>query len=507
MHIYKPVLLLALDEYFRVPTVETLASLFNAVNAMDLSGLPKLNQIERLILLQSDRHDLFSERFPLGQRERSISTSSQISSPDRLESPYLEPITPLLEPSSPTLRDTHNYNTSIVYNGTTIPIAVPLTSLPEVVGDFSVIQLVNTFSKPSTTPTIYPHHPELTTSGSTTHPVMILLNALLSQKRVVLLGHSQPSGQVASQVLAACGMISGGTGILRSFMERAFPYTDLSKIDDLLTVPGFIAGVTNSVFELHPEWWDVLCNVDTGQIIISPNLKSQESASPIVPDPYDAAFMDDLLQSIAERNSESSIRLKFRDWINRFLKLAVSYEVSVHGSSDLSPPTFASFRLPGHGYVWVDEAQKRRDLQSNAARIQAWHGTESYKQAVIDRKAQYGRSSSRVRTFDLAFQLDGLRGLRLSPDASASIFTILNQEILTDMHLTELLSLLPHGNLSIIAAGLMHPFPEARRSVVDLLDRIRDHYVGRFFYASLNLYYRLTHQRLVCELDTEESIP
>ena len=36
--------------------------------------------------------------------------------------------------------------------------------------------------------------------------------------------------------------------------------------------PGFIVGVTNPLFEMHPEWWDVLCDIDTGRIRISEQL-------------------------------------------------------------------------------------------------------------------------------------------------------------------------------------------------------------------------------------------
>jgi len=36
--------------------------------------------------------------------------------------------------------------------------------------------------------------------------------------------------------------------------------------------PGFIAGVTNRIFEDHSTWWDVLCNIDTGKITVSKDI-------------------------------------------------------------------------------------------------------------------------------------------------------------------------------------------------------------------------------------------
>lgn len=37
--------------------------------------------------------------------------------------------------------------------------------------------------------------------------------------------------------------------------------------------PGFVAGVCNPAFADRPSWWDVLCNVETGKISVSKDLK------------------------------------------------------------------------------------------------------------------------------------------------------------------------------------------------------------------------------------------
>ena len=57
---------------------------------------------------------------------------------------------------------------------------------------------------------------------------------MLTQKRVVFLGHGKTAGEVADHVLAACALASGGK--LKGFTRHAFPYTDLTKIDELLLV-------------------------------------------------------------------------------------------------------------------------------------------------------------------------------------------------------------------------------------------------------------------------------
>lgn len=37
--------------------------------------------------------------------------------------------------------------------------------------------------------------------------------------------------------------------------------------------PGYIAGVCNPAFADRPSWWDVLCNIETGKITISKDLR------------------------------------------------------------------------------------------------------------------------------------------------------------------------------------------------------------------------------------------
>lgn len=96
------------------------------------------------------------------------------------------------------------------------------------------------------------------------------MNALLTEKRILFLGHGQPAGNVASFVLAACSL-SGH--VLRGFTERAFPYSNLAGLDILEATPGYIAGVINPRFEDLQHTWDILCNIETGRITVSKHLK------------------------------------------------------------------------------------------------------------------------------------------------------------------------------------------------------------------------------------------
>jgi len=372
--------------------------------------MPRLSLLERYLLQASDNKDLFVEKFEemiqmrmaedRGEAPRDIATLSE--SPERrvdltrngtkahvvAHSMYSVP------------RDTHEFETKVMYNGIPIPIKVPVAISPETVGDFSLIKLIQTFADPhAKSPQPFAIHPHLTTAGAYTHPIIVLANAMLTQKRVIFLGHNRPSGEVAEAVLAACALASGG--ILRGFTRHAFPYTDLSKIDDLLKVPGFIAGVTNPTFENHPEWWDVLCDLPTGRMKISNRIETApvtEGLSQFLQqnpayaaavngsashDPTgDVAFMSDVLRSIAARHGEGVIRAKWRDWVEKFTRIAAAFEESVYGASALyigleeAEPGNAS--VSGHGYVWPDEPAKFRELAGGVHRIEGWRTTRSY---------------------------------------------------------------------------------------------------------------------------------
>jgi hypothetical protein len=97
---------------------------------------------------------------------------------------------------------------------------------------------------------------------------------MLAHKRVLFLGHGQPANNVARMVLAACAMASGCGQVLRGVTESAFPYANLASLDILEEFGGYVAGVANPRFEELHHTWDVLCNLETGRVTVSKDLKS-----------------------------------------------------------------------------------------------------------------------------------------------------------------------------------------------------------------------------------------
>jgi len=556
LHIYKPLLLLALHNYFENPSQDILENLYNSLNAMDLSLMPRLSRLERQLLQANDVRDLFVDKFEtmIDQRledEAAGRISTPPASPDRANQPkYAIP------------RDTHEFESRIVYNDIPIPVKIPTAPSAETVGDFSLIQLVQTFNTPHLTqPQPFALHPHLTTAGAFTHPIIVLINAMLTQKRIIFLGHQRPSGEVAEAVLAACALASGG--LLRGFTKYAFPYTDLSKIDELLNVPGYIAGVTNPAFSYHPEWWDLLIDLPAGRIKISssiapapttegstffsqhPNLSKEMG-----PDPTgDVAFMDDVMASIEQRQGEQIIRSRFRSYISKFTRMAASFEETVYGASSLTvlPPTEVEKPnavngpsrksstaatsiggvkpLKGHGYVWSTEEAKIRELAAIAPKIEGWRSTRSYYAFIQDlatlSQAQLKDPTSPISPvqsaenngttpatalqsrpyLDIAHTLSRLRTLRLTPTEAAPIYLALSYYCTSYNTILELLSHAPlsEAGLFHISFGLWHENRDVRAATTALLERIRAHPAGRIWFSRLGGFARAGFGRAVGE--------
>lgn len=65
------------------------------------------------------------------------------------------------------------------------------------------------------------------------------------------------------------------------------PFFVLFVSTSYINSKGFIAGVTNQLFEDRTAWWDVLCNIDTGKITVSKDI------IPLAPSAYPNIHYDD----------------------------------------------------------------------------------------------------------------------------------------------------------------------------------------------------------------------
>lgn len=534
-HVFKPLLLLSLDEYFKSPSIACLKKLYDSINSIDLSRIPKLNFFERQIVSASDKPNMFSEKFvddeyvDLGQQSRNslASASSPVNnSSDRKDSVvtmdshedkpsyYID-----LKSQGQRLitgnvtRDTHFYESKVNFNEMKIPIKVPIDVYLESVGDFSLINLVSTLLNITTPCEIL--HPELTIYGAYTPALLVLINGLLTQKRILFVGLNSPSGEVSDRVLAACSLAAGG--VLRSFVTNAFPYTDLSKVDELLSSPGYIAGVKNPAFGHHPSWWDILIDLEACTLKISSSIgipgpplpakpqgnsekNSQQQMLQSSMNPEDVAFVADLKCMLADHFAESSIRLRCRSYIKRFIRIATNYEEFKYSKTNLWPSrTDPNYDVvPGYGYTWVSDAQRIFDFNCYAPVIEAWRMSRSYRYYIEEQKKIWPRLPGK-RVFDYDYYLDKLRYQKLSYEESAHIYTTLSENVQDDDDTMRLLTASSVNNLFYIALGLFHKSPQVRAGTAKLIHRVENHVAGHHFYESMSQFQKVAYKRLLQE--------
>jgi hypothetical protein len=97
--------------------------------------------------------------------------------------------------------------------------------------------------------------------------IMIIFNAILYGKNIMFIANNRNAGSVIQYVLAALLLHPQLPNLLR---QRVFPYVSFMNMDWLNEKDnGFIAGVTNPIFASRDEYFDFLCDIDTGKIIVS----------------------------------------------------------------------------------------------------------------------------------------------------------------------------------------------------------------------------------------------
>ncbi|KAH9973799.1 spindle pole body interacting protein [Lactifluus volemus] len=647
IQIFKPVLLLALDDYFSSPSQDCLARLFDAINSMNLSAAPVLTRSEKLIMRNSERKDVFIEKFTSpqnpsssqnhggrGNHQQTSSTGSNTSFDEGIimrtknstegrgrassdtsvqtrsashhngsqHSPsensfslggsavWVNDDGGLLDHVSPPgvasshgshgsppaakggrgstdtssnsshsqyarapppsagisdlrlgTKDTHYYHTTIAYKGHQLPIKMPLYTFPQEVGDCSLIQLIQTFSNATITG---PLHPHLHSNGSLTHPIILLFNALVTGKRIIFLGHNRPAGQVSSYVLSACALGSGCGIILRGFIERAFPYANLTNRDEWESVPAYIAGVTNPIFESSGSW-DLLCDVGGGRIVVSKDIHSSHPPSGVqlglsstltrngtlktdnsigseddlgrIPgrekeasksdftakaDSADNVFIEDIIAAINFHFGETLVRARFVEYVWRFVRLASRYEEDTIGTTTIGFPGASFNEGPGDssqlgsGIIFLDDAAGSRELQANASRIEGWRRTTMYRMFQEDFKRHLATCA--IRGFDIHYQLWRLRNAKHMQDAEVElIMRTMVDSVQTYDQVVELLSLTPphNGGLLPLSFGLFHQQEVVRDLTVDLFSHIRMFSVGVQFLQALNHFQRYAYVR------------
>ncbi|CAM9773411.1 unnamed protein product [Scytosiphon promiscuus] len=151
IEIFRPMLMIALEQYFQTQVPQVLASLFHALNAADIAGAPRPTPWERGLMRRRGVADKYMGTVPVEH-----------------------------------LTASWTYVVNFAYRERKVLAAIPLYSFPDETLTPSVTLLINLFGQ----------------------SVMSIYNAVLTGRRVLFVGYNHAAGDVCKIVLAACALVS-----------------------------------------------------------------------------------------------------------------------------------------------------------------------------------------------------------------------------------------------------------------------------------------------------------
>lgn len=104
---------------------------------------------------------------------------------------------------------------------------------------------------------------------------MVIYDAILSDKKIMFIGDSSTPCEKLSRFIFSCLALVSPPCV--GMIKRLMPYANLYDLV-FLERPNAIYGVTNPIFKSKTDWWDVMCEVDTGKVVLSEKYKKQFSA-------------------------------------------------------------------------------------------------------------------------------------------------------------------------------------------------------------------------------------
>jgi hypothetical protein len=439
VHVFRPVLLLALDQFFQNPRIEVLEAIYNSINSIDLYQFPMLTFSEKKTIRSFVRNKVphFDGQF-------------------KSKLPKLKYYTPEDLPLN-IMKQPLEYEIPVRFDGVNLPLKIPSVSYDSEIGDFSVSNLIAMLNSVQVTnqntgikyrnAAPYCWHPHLDI-GATTSPLSILLFGLLTEKRIVFVGHQKPCKEIANCVLASIAIASGGD-LIPGVSDRCFPYASLANVENLLKVNGFVAGVSNPVFEEQQSWWDICINLSTLKLTISSALI--KSVVPEVKDveqfvvcEEDDMLVQEVVEGIKRHLDEQHIRMLMYRYVERFVDMVNRFSPNA-SLQDVNPS-------------WTN-------------RIDGWLKTSAYKYlnqgGARVRKSLFGAKDVHGMIQQIAY------GTSIKMDSLIRMFHTLDElvQCASDHQILEILASLQQteGSCAPFSFGLFHERMEIRMAAARII--------------------------------------
>lgn len=379
---FKPLLLIALDRFFDSGSVMVLRELYDSVNVKNLGVGGDILLVKRLLItsiLDLPINDaIYRDEYYRGKllglegpEEAANGASGAAAGAGATTSPDLF------------IRKDLSYNAIVNFLGYNIPIKVPLIDLPDTIGDYlnptDINFKPNLITLLTASLALEATHADLTVYGLQTPPIIILINAILTGKRVLLLGYEKLALYIIDFVLLTLKIVSGG-GILGGFLAHynVFPMIDVSKIDLLELCELYLAGTINPFFKHNDAWWDLLYDLDANAFHILARLGGGGGAAAAAADNAfrvpiileDAKFLSNLQLLLFNYHDDlTTIQLIFRRHINEIVRILILLKnFNLANFLPLSKRTLEesilrlTLLLDGIGYYWQSDTTKLLEM-------------------------------------------------------------------------------------------------------------------------------------------------
>lgn len=448
---FKEPLDVALESYFENPSIDILSQFRDELNSSVL-GAPLPTSLEKLLMRRGVMYNPFNN----------------LAAPPSTHTP--ERWTFLID----------GLFIDSMYN-----VSIPLYKSSSEFGDISIIKLIQVF-------------------GEST---MRIFHGIISCQRILFIGYNHAVRDIASLIFSAVAMTSPP---LNNILRRVYPYANFSDLSFLevscpflfnkiyldcpIKTPGYIAGVTNPMFQQKDSWWDVVCVLDSvsqaGSVytaeerrvedqsnrvgrLTNPSTKS--TTSPPEDNSHvrmDLKFIAAVMSGISANLGEHWVRQQFYDYTMNITNLA-------QDTSEL----IASLKL--------DDTIKKANVQ-NIARASAlaesiefqmapthpWKKTNS-SNVISTESPEHNEnllqieSEDKSRLWNHVRRLQSERSINRESDVVA-IFKDLDECLKVEEDLQALLVMLPEstGGLTALACGFYHINPLVRFHTHNLFQKI-----------------------------------
>ena len=152
---------------------------------------------------------------------------------------------------------------------------------------------------------------------------MLIYNSILNEEKILFIGYDCSIEETCTFVNSCISLTSP-----INISERVFPYEHLLNLD-FLQKEGYIAGVSNPIFNSRKQWWGLCCNITNGSIVDNRSKSMKPKSSKyndemceIKANGLDNEFIGEILKKTRDNEiTEMEARMYFYEYTRNFLDL------------------------------------------------------------------------------------------------------------------------------------------------------------------------------------------